>query len=209
MVGYCQETLPNDGAEYNSIIKYGGFYIGRYEAGDKEATQNMEMRAEENSNHNVSIKKGQAPYNFVTLEDATKLSEEFGSKNSYDSSFTTKLCSSYAWDTALEFSGIDKYNTRGNGNYVNATFNYATLDQSESKKTKKAGESILVPTGQTEALKKIYDMAGNLFEITSETFFGGANTFTRRGGGYTHWPDLTAGFRGYGFFGVIGVGLRI
>ena len=62
------ESLPAD--EEASVNANGGYYIGRYEAGDKVSTEAGKMREEgDNQQNEVSIKKGQAPYNYVTYDN--------------------------------------------------------------------------------------------------------------------------------------------
>ena len=94
------ETMPSD--EQTSVSTYKGYYIGRYEAGDKEATANKTMRNVGSVvTDTVTIKKDQAPYNFVARDQAKTLAEGIKTTKGYTA--TTKLCSSYAWDTAINF----------------------------------------------------------------------------------------------------------
>lgn len=75
----CDETIPED--ERKSIEKYKGYYIGRYETGDKESTEAKVLRQEgAQTTNTVTVKKNQAPYNFVTLEEATNLANAMKSK---------------------------------------------------------------------------------------------------------------------------------
>lgn len=110
-------VLPTSSEEYKSIDKYGGYYIARYEAGDKETTMLGKKRGEDgtnidttngDTNNTVVIKKNQAPYNFVTHAQSKMLCEEL--TNNYNGKAFTKLCSSYTWDTALKFIE-KKYNS--------------------------------------------------------------------------------------------------
>ena len=52
------ETLPED--EKTSVETYKGFYIGRYEAGDKENTEAKTLRSSNDVTKTVTIKKSQA-----------------------------------------------------------------------------------------------------------------------------------------------------
>ena len=66
--GEYSETLPTD--EEASVNANGGYYIGRFESGDKVSTEAGKMREEgDNHQNEVSIKKGQAPYNYVTYDN--------------------------------------------------------------------------------------------------------------------------------------------
>ena len=96
---YFTEALPED--EKTSVERYKGFYIGRYEAGDKENTEAKTLRSSNDVTKTVTIKANQAPYNNVTKTQAISLAEGFATKQGYKAK--TKLVSSYAWDTTIEF----------------------------------------------------------------------------------------------------------
>ena len=57
--------------EFNNMIasveRYGGFYIGRYEAGDKESTEAKKLSGSNDVTKTVTIKKGQAPVSYTHL----------------------------------------------------------------------------------------------------------------------------------------------
>ena len=93
------EALPED--EKTSVERYKGFYIGRYEAGDKESTVAKTLRSSNDVTKTVTIKANQAPYNYVTRTQAVSLAEGFATKQGYKAK--TKLVSSYAWDTTIAF----------------------------------------------------------------------------------------------------------
>ena len=78
------ETLPED--EKTSVERYKGFYIGRYEAGDKESTGTTKATFRTSSSgadNAVTIKADQVPYNFVTRTQAVSLAEGFATKQGY------------------------------------------------------------------------------------------------------------------------------
>ena len=56
---YFTEALPED--EKASVERYKGFYIGRYEAGDKENTEAKKLRSSNDVTKTVTIKATQAP----------------------------------------------------------------------------------------------------------------------------------------------------
>ena len=187
------EALPED--EKTSVERYKGFYIGRYEAGDKESTEAKTLRSSNDVTKTVTIKANQAPYNLVTGTQAVSLAEGFATRQGYKAK--TKLVSSYAWDTTIEF--IQKVNSDygsslEEGNYKDTTFSYT--DITGASKTKANKSSILVPTGQTTPVCNIYDMGGNVWECTTETFKDSASDYsslTPRGG--SCGASLPAGFR--------------
>ena len=103
--GSYSETLKDD--EKTSVTTYKGFYIGRYEAGDKESTVAKTLRSSNDVTKTVTIKANQAPYNYVTRTQAKSLAEGVKTQQGYKAK--TKLVSSYAWDTTIAF--IQKVNS--------------------------------------------------------------------------------------------------
>ena len=162
------EALPED--EKTSVERYKGFYIGRYEVGDKESTEAKTLRSSNDVTKTVTIKKGQAPYNYVTPEEAISLAEGFAKQQKYSENIKTKLVSSYAWDTTISFiqKTVNDYASNSpQGNYMNTRFEYIDIT-GESKST--WGIGILIPTGLTTSVCNIYDMGGNVEEWTTEKF---------------------------------------
>jgi len=190
------ETLPTD--EETSVNANGGYYIGRYEAGDKESTEAKTMRAGETENKTVTIKKDQVPYNYVSIANCKSLAERMSSTQGY--SAQTKLVSSYAWDTAISFMQItneDYGSSSIEGNYIDTAFDY--IDIKGTRQTKNKNADILVPTGQTTAVCNIYDMGGNLWEYTTERNSYTDRPYTGRGGDYYgYYTNIPAGYRNYG-----------
>ena len=191
---YFVEALPAD--EKNSVETYKGFYIGRYEAGDKESTEEKKLRSSNDVTKTVTIKAKQAPYNYVTNAQSKKLAEEFGSKQGYKAK--TKLVSSYAWDSTIAFLEKTKANYGNSslgGNYSNTEFSYT--DITGVQQTKVSGTTILVPTGQTTPVCNIYDMGGNLCEWTTEICTDSVCVCTDRSGDYSReYSGYPAGGRG-------------
>ena len=188
------ETMPSD--EEASVNAWGGYYIGRFEAGDKESTEAKTMRSGQ-TDATITIKKGQAPYNYITQANAKTKAERMDEAQQYATA-TTKLVSSYAWDTAISFIQIKNsdYGTNSpEGNYYNSdSFTYT--DIAGYKQTKNNNSSTLIPTGQTTALSNIYDMGGNLYEYTTESYSNESYHYVNRGGFYIHSYDIVpAGYR--------------
>ncbi len=87
---------------YESSIKNGGYYIGRFEAGKLNGA--------------LVCKANQTVYDYVTQSTAASLSKGMYPDNYSTGTFSSDLINSYAWDTALIFiqtfsteEGADKY----------------------------------------------------------------------------------------------------
>ncbi len=172
-----------------SIYKYGGFYIGRYEAGSEtERTSSSGVTT-------LGIKQDMYPYIYVKWGDsmssigttgAVYLSNSLYNTNEYGA--TSMLCTGACWDSMLDFIKDSKHSVTDStkwGNYSNsetfeitrgayAVYNNNTLGSSNnvgSKYSKMKNTSILLTTGATErnCSKNIYDVAGNCYEWTTES----------------------------------------
>ena len=192
---YFTEALPED--EKTSVERYKGFYIGRYEAGDKESTVAKTLRNSNDVTKTVTIKANQAPYNYVTRTQAESLAEGFATKQGYKAK--TKLVSSYAWDTTIAFLqkvNSDYGNSSEEGNYRDTTFSYT--DITGANQTKATNSGVLVPTGQTTPVCNIYDMGGNVWEWTTESCSNTNRPYALRGCYYYDlFANYPAGDRGF------------
>ena len=197
------EALPED--ERASVDAYKGFYIGRYEAGDKESTGTTKATfrtSSSDTSNSVTIKADQVPYSCVTRTKAVSLAEGFATKQGYKAK--TKLVSSYAWDTTIAFieKTVNNYGSSSSqGNYSDTSVTYKDItDESKPEKTKAENSSLLVATGQTTPVCNIYDMGGNVFEWTTESYSITNFPYARRGGSYlSSFADSPAGRRLDGF----------
>ena len=114
-------------------------------------------------------------------------------EQNYGNAFT-KLVSSYAWDTALDF--IQKVNSD------NEYSDYATSSPEGNYSNTNYGDG-LIRTGQTTSVSNIYDMGGNLREYTTESSSYEVAPYVDRGGDYSSsyyvsYDGLPAGYRGIG-----------
>ncbi len=164
---YYIETI--DEQEQASIKKYGGFYIGRYETGIEEgelySSSNDEMY--ENwtgyNSGNVVIKKDSNVWNYITMKKAKEIAQNLYKKD--EDNVTSKLCSSYAWDTTLKF--IETSNTNYATNSTNSVYERENIQK----------------TGTQKSVNNIYDIAGNVEEWTLEEY-SDATRVVSRGGNY-------------------------
>ena len=208
------EALPED--EKTSVERYKGFYIGRYEAGDKESTGTTKATfrtSSSDASNSVTIKADQVPYNYVTRTQAISLAEGFKTQQGYKAK--TKLVSSYAWDTTIAFieKTVNNYGSSSSqGNYSNTSVTYKDItDESKPEKTKAENSSLLVATGQTTPVCNIYDMGGNVFELTTEFSSDTYNPSAKRGGNYsTSFASYPAGSRDHDSgYAHVSVGFRL
>ena len=187
--GYSTEA-----EEYNTmktqVLKYGGFYIGRFEAGVNSTT----LRTKVTTNQTVVCKKGVAPYNYVPwgkdMDDvntafvpsynnadkvntngAVYLAKNFASQHNY-TSVTSTLTYGCEWDAMCRYIG-------------------------DSQRTTPIKDGVeLTGSVATDVSKNIYDLAGNCYEWTMEA----STTYDRveRGGSYgsaipvSHRYDLSS-----------------
>lgn len=183
-----KEIVAQINAEKESIKKYGGYYIGRYEVGKDNKT--------------AVIKAEQEPYVNIKWSKAYELAKGIGGGEGA----TTYLCSSYSWDTAINFI----QNTTGK-NYAtsiigfNGNWKSQEVKDSSGKVIKPVNTAQRLNTGLTTALCNIYDMGGNVGEFTTELNPGTSETVVVRGGFYNVYPAgyrwaFSSGFA-YSFFG--------
>lgn len=177
-----KEIVAQINAEKESIKKYGGYYIGRYEVGKDNKT--------------AVIKAEQEPYVNIKWSKAYELAKGIGGGEGA----TTYLCSSYSWDTAINFI----QNTTGK-NYAtsiigfNGNWKSQEVKDSSGKVIKPVNTAQRLNTGLTTALCNIYDMGGNVGEFTTELNPGTSETVVLRGGDYDlnvspagyRWDDLS------------------
>ena len=130
--GYTsQSDWSDDSGESTSVKNYGGFFIGRYEAGyPDEIKEGTIVNFKNSATGKVPVSKaGIASWNLVSQIVAKSASESM--YNTDDSKVKSKLVDSYAWDTTckwLKNSGIIKDDSAGKvsstsyGNYYDSTF---------------------------------------------------------------------------------------
>ena len=178
-----------------SIYKYGGFYVGRYEAGSVE-----ERTSSTTEVTTIGIKQDMYPYNYVKwgdsisdigTEGAVYLSNSLYNSTKPNYGATSMLCTGACWDSMLDFIKDEEHNVTSStnwGNYSDSNYvinrgKYAVYSngrlgkfQNVNNKYPKAKDTkILLTTGSTEknSAKNIYDVAGNCREWTTESYSSG------------------------------------
>lgn len=172
-----KEIVAQIKAEKASVAQYGGYYIGRYEVGRNSDT--------------AVVKYNQTPYASITWSTAYGLAKKIIT----NSEATSYLCSSYAWDTAVNFiqnnSTAKNYATSIEG--FNGNWNPQAVKDPSGNVIKPAGTSQQLNTGLTTQFCNIFDMGGNEAEFTTELNPGTSETVVLRGGYYN--STSPAGYR--------------
>ena len=173
-----KEIVAQIKAEKASVAQYGGYYIGRYEVGKNGDT--------------TVVKYGQTPYAEITWSTAYGLAKKIITNSEVNS----YLCSSYAWDTAVNFiqnnSTAKNYATSIEG--FNGNWNPQEVKDPSGNVIKPAGTSQQLNTGLTTQFCNIFDMGGNEVEFTTELNPGTSETVVLRGGDY-NYGIVPAGYR--------------
>lgn len=172
-----KEIVAQIKAEKASVAQYGGYYIGRYEVGKNSDT--------------AVVKYNQTPYASITWSTAYGLAKKIITNSEVNS----YLCSSYAWDTAVNFiqnnSTAKNYATSIEG--FNGNWNPQAVKDPSGNVIKPAGTSQQLNTGLTTQFCNIFDMGGNEAEFTTELNPGTSETVVLRGGYYYNYRP--AGYR--------------
>ena len=174
-----KEIVAQIKAEKASVAQYGGYYIGRYEVGKNSDT--------------AVVKYNQTPYASITWSTAYGLAKKIITNSEVNS----YLCSSYAWDTAVNFiqnnSTAKNYATSIEG--FNGNWNPQAVKDPSGNVIKPAGTSQQLNTGLTTQFCNIFDMGGNEAEFTTELNPGTSETVVVRGGNYDDYGIYPAGYR--------------
>ena len=162
------EIVAQVKAEKDSVRRNGGYYIGRYEVGDENGT--------------AVIKADQTPMANIIWSVAYSKAKGIGG----GPGATTYLCSSYAWDTAINFiqnNGFPNYAKAREDSY-NENWIDKNVKDSKGNIIKAANKAERLSTGKTTPKCNIYDMGGNVVEFTTEVIPSTSEPVVFRGGYY-------------------------
>ena len=153
----------------DSVNKNGGFYIGRYEASYENGKVASKPSTSTRTSYVTDLENGML-WNYVLQTEAiTNIPSTFNG-----SGYTSSLLTGSAWDRTLgwlyetgEKSAMDIVgDSKDWGNYSDDTFSEA---------------NVLIDTGSDETrANNIYDLAGNLWEWTSEADYTGGRVLRGR-----------------------------
>ncbi len=171
-----------------SIAKYGGFYIGRYETGSLSG-EAVVRRMDKDI--------GEQTW-YTMYEKCKKL-------RGANENVVTSMIFGSQFDRALMWiiesdNGIDKEDVATDskdwGNYYNVTLQYDNDGDGSGEATKQENIGTRIPAGSSEKTKakNIYDLAGNVYDWTIEVY--GTDCRVLRGGLYVNVSNKTpAGYR--------------
>ena len=134
------DATNNETAERNAVLKYNGFYIARYEAGDE--------------NSNVVSKQNARTYINETQESFKTIGKTMYGESS--TNVKSAMCSGIQWDMVMKF--VDG-KTDGNGN----TYDVRTVNS-----TRHANGDTNTGKNVADKVQNIYDLEGNCYEYVAE-----------------------------------------
>ena len=183
---YTEDTASNHNSSYGNTIAKDiedfknkvtntthGYYIGRYEARDKDATETRTSSS--NKTNQLVCTANKYVYNYITQPKAAELSRGMYS----DSNFESDLMNSYAWDTAIVF--LQKFDNRANKASLKPYSRQTSLNDSLASQ----GTNNLSDGSKQDVICNVYDMASNCYEWTTET------------SSYSSWPCTFGGGKYY------------
>ena len=170
----------------NSVNTYGGFYIGRYEAGltAKRTTGNASTTVADliTASGLPLSQKEKDSYTYITESQAKGLADKMYEGKSH-------LLTGAAWDRTLDWLINTNNKTLGQitgdskswGNYYDSK----VVASNGTTVLKTSGTNTLLKTGETTytSANNIFDLAGNVWEWTSEKIPNSGGPCVARGGG--------------------------
>ena len=194
-----------------SVYQNEGFYIGKYETGIENAPKTSGSSSIIPTENPV-IKPNAYPYNYVTCSQAQVLASNMESGDR-----TSSLLFGIQWDLVLKYletKGTTKDGLKTNsvewGNYKTSELNITNENSKYSLNglnwinevygAKTLDSIVLFSTGASDKFAKqgIYDLAGNVYEMTFETASDPDYPVVSRGGKYIDGSDCTASIHGIG-----------
>ena len=163
------DATNNETAERNAVLKYNGFYIARYEAGNE--------KSKVVSKQNATVYTNETQKSFKTIGKTM-----YGDSSTYVKS---AMCSGIQWDMVMKF--VDGKKDGNNKNYDVRTYNEAR-HKGGRVGIEKSGNNI------ADKVQNIYDLEGNCTEYVAEK----NNTsipFVLRGGLYDNDSSCRASLR--------------
>ena len=197
------DKLPNGITDETAdVVKYGGFYIGRYEAGIPEGDTSPS-----NKIGIPVIKKDKTVWTDIHYTNA-KASAESMINNEY---VQTGLLTGKAWDTTCHWIEGSLSSINASAKLADSRYYGNYSDSLAPANVSGYGTKQVAGYSDKWKVKNIYDLAGNVWEWTSEA---DGSYFMRRGGSYMNGgSDRFVSYRSndnaYGAGAFVGFRLRL
>ena len=164
------DTLPNGITDETAdVVKYGGFYIGRYESGVPEGDTSPSNKT------GIPVsKKGATVWNNINYTNA-KVNAESMIRNEY---VQTGLLTGKAWDTTCHWIEDSLKSINASASLKDSRY-YGNHKDSVDPANENSGTKRAAGFSENWKVKNIYDLAGNVWEWTSEY---SSSDFVLRGG---------------------------
>ena len=162
------DTLPNGITDETAdVVKYGGFYIGRYEAGVPENQSTIDGNSSSTSDvKGVPVSKKDAIVWTNISYTNSKASAESMVSNEY---VQTGLLTGKAWDTTCHWIEDSLSSINASASLTDSRY-YGNYKDSLSPANENSGTKRTAGFSENWKTKNIYDLAGNVWEWTSEAY---------------------------------------
>ena len=161
-----QEMEENFYKMIESVKKYGGFYIGRYETGNLSQTEAVVKKMNTDIRSQTWYTMYEKCKNLEGTNENVETSMIWGSLWDETLQWLVDSEATISTGETIDYTLIN--NSTNWGNYSNATFEYTTTSGGTSTKS----SSTRIPTGSADYTKanNIYDLAGNVYDWTLEAY---------------------------------------
>ncbi len=200
------DTLPNGITDETADVKkYGGFYIGRYEAGVPENQTTIDGNSSTSNVEGIPVsKKGATVWTNINYTNA-KASAEKMINNEY---LQTGLLTGKAWDTTCHWIEYSLGSIKASASLTDSRY-YGNCNNSLAPANENSGTKRTAGFSENWKVKNIYDLAGNVCEWTSEAC---SSCFIFRGGSFGHggntFPVSYRDYNNASNIAAVGLGFR-
>ena len=168
------DTLPNGITDETADVKkYGGFYIGRYEAGIPEGDSSTSNKT------GIPVSKKDA----IVWTDINYTNAKASAEKMINSEYVqTGLLTGKAWDTTCHWIEDSLSSINASASLTDSRY-YGNYKNSLAPANENSGTKRTAGFSENWKTKNIYDLAGNVWEWTSEAY---SSISISRGGSYDY-----------------------